>query len=597
MMGIEHKAKTDQSSYTAYFDSNQYFVTYFDDTGNGTADRAEVSMGIYASGNGTYDVNIDVFQAQSGNLIANKFVSNQLTAGTTQINANISSEILYNSFYTGNITVQISGWVTPSNTQYNQVELNPLNYSRDFNFKDFELPLVIINRTEVAHNLIDINNPSNGLYDIGQIKIQLNVTRPVGVDTSCNAKIQLNSSNLYWDNVYFLESSGGINQQYQSSGIYNITLNTTLSGIRENQLSGFLQYELHFSWYDHSTYDYYYMPSIDVGNYSINYQNIDTAPQFYEDNSFHYNFTDSDGNGLYDNVTISYNLHVPDYVQISSTGMSIFAQPTSFYDGYLGEGYNYTVFNTGNYTVNLTVPYDMFYNSQYSGQFNGTIYTQYSYPSYGLSASSYRDLSSSGYYNWTQFDQARVTFDLTSEQFHANYDQNTLHYSIDLLVADNLTSAAAYSTFLKSYTDSGGFNQLGKQVFFDDYSISPGVHSRNFTIDVQSLVDSHYTGYIVIDGSGTSSITLNNSDTYNFRLQQFRSNFKFDYRDWTDSGSNSGPSDNSSSTTTTTSTSTPANNSDGAITAPSLPVSSLAVGLAVLFVPLVRVVESRRRKN
>jgi len=588
------QASLAQSSFVANFNESSSSFSYYDDDYNGTYDRAVVSVGIYVSETASMDVSINVFKEGTGDLIASRSrYIDTLASGTTIITANVSSEVLSFSMYTGNITVVISG------TAYSQVSsgsvyLNPINQDLFFDYQDFEVSPVVFNRTRIFHQFTDIDSPANGLYDISQLTLEINITRPIELYVYIQGIVEDQYATQY-NNEFYLQSHSSVDRYYYSAGIHNITLNASITPVRDNQLIGSLQYDIQFSFYDLN--DWQDIPQFRVGNYSINYQDIDTTPQFYVKNSFGYNFTDTDANGLYDQVSVSYQLNITGNVSIDYQEVGIYSTPHGYYERYLGGYDNYTYLTDGIYNIDFDIPYDSFYTSQYAGRFNFSISLNYMYNQYGIYLYTETGPEIWPAMNWTDFDVARVSFDLTSVKFLPNMDNNSISYSVDMLVDGSVTSGSFYGSLDKTYTINGGYNRLGQYLYLSKPDLTTDNTTISNSFNIQPLIDRHYKGYIIVDLFGAVDISVNpdTGDSFHFRLQEIRSQYRFDYTDWT--ADNSGPSDNSSSTTTTTSTSTPANNSDGAITAPSLPVSNLAVSLAILTIPMIRVIQSRRRKN
>ncbi len=180
---------------------------------NGLFDKIDITIPISFALTGYSEVYLRFFKYPGNNefddIIFASNIQVNVTRDVTLLNFTVDNDFIYNSFYSGQFSFELSGYVAFNSIDV-QIEKIYLENYGDINYKDYEEPIAFIDRSSVRIDKVNINDSS--LYEYVQISYDLVVNIPIHYDI--------------YTHMYGIELPDSLNfdlqGQYEEPGVYNI---------------------------------------------------------------------------------------------------------------------------------------------------------------------------------------------------------------------------------------------------------------------------------------------------------------------------------------------------------------------------------------
>ncbi len=447
--------------------------------------------------------------------------------GTQEISVEIKGSNLYDLNFTGDIKIEVVSFIAAADGSDSDWFYTDSQYYY-FNYLNFELPPLVLNSYSIYfEDIYDYDTQStgtDGLYDAIVVEFDftssmdaiINLWGSVSSTSWYNDNWYDDFANYYWDNTV-TTGTNIISLYFAPGDLFNMSDSVDL------------RFDIDYELYEVDNEGYWDQLYYNHIEFYSNVNGYEFAPPVYQiTSSIDVEYVDSDSNGLFDQIDISFGIMTQIEFRLN-LWINIYHEDNEGYRDYLVHSYDDQEISSG--LQLLTLNFDSVYLGQIDDldnlfiQFGGEITYYDDQLSYYLSL---EDISLG--VSTDEFDLAPVYFDLDSLVIEGrNYNETTHEAPFDylytsiILVVDQAAQVDTWFSLnvMDSYRFDSGYH--------DYYEI--GTYTVEFGISGSELYNTYTSGdaWYYLNGHAYS-------DTFDFELIGLDDDIFFDSNDFKPDG-------------------------------------------------------------
>ncbi len=536
--------------YSTNIYSDNMIVEYVDVDTDGLFDEIQFTMEIDLKEATQIEANINLYSIDEDNYY-NSYdgiyqIVDAANAGIQNITISFANDF-YNTYYNGTMNFEIYLY-TYDSVNYNNEFIGDFYASKDFNYKDFKLPVIYFDYDNIevlyfdrdTNQSVSINDTVNS---VDTIILRINVTQTLYGQFSINANMRIRNA---YDYTNFYGET--ITNNYKNSVGGNYTSEIYFSTYGFNNITYGEPLEISISVY--TDFGYYVGANYDSVFFKTNYKILDEiSPNLFEGKIIQFEFIeikslDRDNSGFIDTFEVIFLANFSKAVE-----MGIWVS-ISFYDVNSNLNYedNYIDLSSNNYIK------EQYNNGSYNISMNMDTSRLY-----GKNVPENYNLNINFYYNLVNQTNEIWDYKYWDDQtmVHAEYDKPDLYIaSVEIFPSSNNEGAPEFDYLeikinveskiyvnlnlyirLEGVTETyWGWEAQSLTDFGYSEDISVGNSSLSYFVNAKDLYETEFTGDlgIALDFSYFTGDYYNSSDyVYDYKKTLFKG---FDYNDYNPSG-------------------------------------------------------------